>query len=319
MPNASLRTLAGALAIACVPAFAGTVMVEEGTPLRPTGKGWGEVDQEVINKDPSVRPSDRASTRTTKTANGITYHGGPLMLGTTNVYFVWYGNWGTDTAPTILTDLVRNAGNSPYYNINTTYSDASGHKVANALAHAGTVNVGATLGTSLSDAQIFSLVSGAIGSHALPLDANGIYVVMTAPDVTASSGFCTQYCGWHSYGKVGTTSVKFAFVGNPAQKCPSSCGARSPSPNGNPGADAMASVLMHEISEAVTDPVFTGYYDSRGLENADKCAWSYGTTYKTSNGAYANMSFPSASGGKRDFLIQQNWVNASGGYCATKY
>jgi len=49
-------------------------------------------------------------------------------------------------------------------------------------------------------------------------------------------------------------------------------------------------------------------------KNADKCAWTFGATYKTANGATANMNL-----GGSDYLIQQNWVNASGGYCALSY
>jgi len=56
------------------------------------------------------------------------------------------------------------------------------------------------------------------------------------------------------------------------------------------------------------------WYDSRGMENADKCAWTFGATYAAKNGTMANMTL-----GLRDFLIQQNWVNASGGYCAKSY
>ena len=26
-------------------------------------------------------------------SNGINYHGGPVMLGTVNVYYIWYGSW----------------------------------------------------------------------------------------------------------------------------------------------------------------------------------------------------------------------------------
>src|SRR5712671_4519195 len=40
-------------------------------------------------------------------SNGISYHGGPLMLGTTHVYYIWYGNWGANTANTILTNLAQ--------------------------------------------------------------------------------------------------------------------------------------------------------------------------------------------------------------------
>src|SRR5438034_3518528 len=48
--------------------------------------------------------------------NGITYHGGPLMLGTPNIYFIWYGNWAADpTGVTILQHFVQFEGGSPYY------------------------------------------------------------------------------------------------------------------------------------------------------------------------------------------------------------
>jgi hypothetical protein len=75
----------------------------------------------------------------------------------------------------------------------------------------------------------------------------------------------------------------------------------------------MASIIAHELEEAVTDPDLNAWYDRQGQENADKCAWTFGTTY-TKNGALANMQL-----GSRDFLIQRNWVNASGGYCAIAY
>ncbi len=85
-------------------------------------------------------------------------------------------------------------------------------------------------------------------------------------------------------------------------------------PNGNAGADGMASIISHELEEATTDPDLNAWYDRRGMENADKCAWTFGATYTTSNGSTANMKL-----GARDFLIQQNWVNASGGFCAKSY
>jgi hypothetical protein len=53
--------------------------------------------------------------------NGIDYHGGPVILNGTNVYFIWYGNWTGNTAKTILPDLISGLSGSPYFNINTTY------------------------------------------------------------------------------------------------------------------------------------------------------------------------------------------------------
>ena len=41
----------------------------------------------------------------------------------------------------------------------------------------------------------------------------------------------------------------------------------------------MVSVIAHELEEAATDPDLNAWYDNRGYENADKCAWTFGTTY----------------------------------------
>src|SRR5258708_32767994 len=102
-------------------------------------------------------------------------------------------------------------------------------------------------------------------------------------------------------------------VGN-SDRCPSGCTAQSTGPNGTTGVDGMASVIAHELEESVTDPNLNAWYASNGQENADKCAWTFGTTYIASNGARANMKL-----GPMDYMIQQNWVNASGGYCALTY
>jgi len=167
-------------------------------------------------------------------------------------------------------------------------------------------------GTSLTDGEIQSIVADAITSKVLPKDTNGVYFVLTSADVTASSGFCTQYCGWHTNGNILNADIKYSFVGNP-DRCPTSCAAQSKGPNGNAGADGMASIIAHELEETVTDPDLNAWYDSRGAENADKCAWTFGTTYP-SNGALANMRL-----GSRDFLIQRNWLNTGSGSCALKY
>jgi hypothetical protein len=248
--------------------------------------------------------------------NGITYHGGPLLgvLGSSpvSVYYIWYGNWSGNTAVTILTDLAQNIAPSPYYNINTTYYNGSNAHVVNSITYAGSTTDNYSRGTSLSDSAIQGVVSDAITSGRLPNNTSALYFVLTSQDVTASSGFCTQYCGWHTYGTISGSNIKYSFVGNPA-RCPSACAAQTQGPNGNAGADGMASIIAHELEETVTDPNLNAWYDSRGAENADKCAWTFGSTY-TVNGALANMRL-----GNRDYLIQQNWVNAAGGYCAKSY
>jgi hypothetical protein len=274
--------------------------------LAPTGKGWGEHHaQGQANGNGNAKPAGN---------NGIFYHGGPVMLGTTNAYYIWYGSWptGTDSARDILTDLASGIGGSPYFNINTTYFNGSGTHVTNAVHYAGSADNNYSLGKNLTDANIQTIVASAI-SGGLPKDTNGVYFVLTSSDVNETSGFCTQYCGWHTHGTIGGSDIKYSFVGDPT-RCPSSCQQQNTGPNGSTGADGMASIISHELEEAVTDPDLNAWYDRRGMENADKCAWTFGTTYSAPNGATANMAL-----GGRDWLIQRNWVNASGGFCAQSF
>ena len=72
----------------------------------------------------------------------------------------------------------------------------------------------------------------------------------------------------------------------------------------------MASIIGHELSEAVTDPDLNAWYDARGQENADKCAWTFGSV-GTVGGAQYNVIL-----GGQKYLIQQNWVNSGKGGCA---
>jgi hypothetical protein len=235
------------------------------------------------------------------------------MLGTVNVYYIWYGNWSGNSAVTILTDLAQNIGGSPYYNINTTYYDGNNNHVANSIHYAGSTTDSYSHGTSLSDSAIQAVVADAINQGRLPKDTNAVYFVLTSADVTASSGFCTQYCGWHTHGTIAGSDIKYSFIGNP-DRCPSACEAQTTGPNGNAGADGMASIISHELEEATSDPDLNAWYDRRGYENADKCAWTFGTTYTVANGSSANMKL-----GTRNYLIQRNWVNDAGGYCAQQY
>jgi hypothetical protein len=277
---------------------------QQSVDVAPSGKGGGLVSEYLAPAKPggSAAPG----------ANGISLHGGPVILGTTNVYYIWYGNWAGNTGTTILTDFANGIGGSPYFNINTTYNNSAGTKVSNSVHYAGSTTDSYSQGTSLSDAAIQTVVSSAITSGRLPKDTNAVYFVLTSSDVTASSGFCTQYCGWHTHGTISGSDIKYSFVGNP-DRCPSACADQTVGPNGNAGADGMASIVAHELEEAVTDPDLNAWYDTRGAENADKCAWTFGTTY-TANGALANVKL-----GTRDFLIQRNWVNAAGGYCSMSY
>ena len=244
---------------------------------------------------------------------GINYNGGPVMVNTTHAYAIWYGTW-TSAKTSIITSFLGSVGGSPYFNINTTYYNAANTKVRNSVTFAGSTTDNYSQGASnLSDTAIKTIVANALSSGRLPSDPDGVYFVLTSSDVS-KSGFLTSYCGWHTYATIGSTNIKYAFVGDPSGPNVSSCaGQTTSSPNGDIGADAMVSVVAHELEEAVTDPNLNAWYDNRGYENADKCAWTFGTTYNATNGSKANMNLAG-----HDYLIQRNWVNAGGGFCALK-
>jgi hypothetical protein len=278
-------------------------MAKDADELKPNGKGWGE----------RATPSGLANGKARPVrGNGISYHGGPVMLNTVPIYYIWYGNWGTDSALNLLPTFITDLSGSGYEHINTTYYDGSNNHVAGTLSFGG--NTFVTGGsTSLGDADIKNIVAAHCGDFSGGCKSNAVYFVLTSKEVNETSGFCTQYCGWHTHGSINGLDIKYAFVGNPA-RCLSSCAAQSTSPNNNAGADGMASIIAHESEEAISDPDLNAWYDTRGEENADKCAWTFGSTSTASNGSKYNFN-----GANTHYLIQQNWVNASGGYCAMAY
>jgi hypothetical protein len=310
----SISALTGAVAIGMImlPALAPGDSDNQEKEIKPNGKGIGTLfnpgnGNGNANGQAKGKPGGGGTS-----GNGISYHGGPVMTGNVKVYYIWYGNWINNTARAILTDLASTIGGSPYMGINTTYYDGTNTHVSGLVEYAGSTDDNYSLGSSLTDANIATIVSTAITSGKLPKDANGAYFVLASADVAERSGFCSQYCGWHTYGTLPGTTIKYAFVGN-ADRCPTACAAQAVGPNGNAGADAMASVISHELEEMISDPQLNAWYDNSGAENADKCAWTFGTTY-AANGALANMKL-----GARDFLIQRNWLNANGGACALSF
>lgn len=254
---------------------------------------------------------------TLKTNTRILYHNGPVMTGTSDIYLIWYGDWGGVYAVSPLTDLVGNIGSSPYFKINTSYTNAEGSSPSGGLIYGGTIfEETYSHGNELGPLAIQEIVTDAITAEQLPLDPAGIYVVLASPDISSNStGFCTPNTPPH-HGTVTYlgTSVKYAFIGNPL-RCPTSAAPQLvgvPTPNGDFAADGIASTLAAVLSAIVTNPTGSGWFDRYGLENSTKCLGTFGETYTNVNGARANMKI-----GQRDWLIQQNWVNsARKGYCA---
>lgn len=261
-------------------------------PSGPTGTGIGVIGSKV----------DRIHQR-------VEYHGGPVKLGVTSVYFIWYGDWTGSAVPPIVEDFAQNLGGSSYFNAVTRYPNASGVAPDNALIYSGSISDSYSYGAYLNSYDVGSIVGEAIvGTNSLPLDPDAAYVVLPSVDVELP-GFGVDFCGFHTRTSINGIVVQVLFVGNP-DRAPSQCKPQAVGPNGSSAADGMATILANELFDAIVDPNFTAWYDRFGLEPADKCAWNFGATYTATNGARANIRL-----GGRDYLLQQLWVPDARGYC----
>ena len=272
--------------------------------ILPTGKGL----------DVATDPSPPARTR-----NRIEYHpGGQILPDQQNSYLLFYGAWpsvaSADTLRSqfqfIIADLVSNLCLRPYTNILQAYTNADGRAPLGCMTFGGSSVDAFSHGPTLSDADVAAVLENQILTGKLPLDPSGIYFILASPEIAESSGFGTTYCGWHGRTTVLGSLMHFAFIGWPG-RAPTNCAPNGPGPNGHASADAAASHLAALWANMLTDPNYDAWYDKLGLEMADKCVWTYGTTYVAPNGKAANVHL-----GARDFLLQQLWVpNKSGGAC----
>ena len=261
------------------------------------------------------------------TGNGISYHGGPVLKSNpVPIYLIFYGNWSstgsnTQASVSLIEHFISTLGNTPYEHIATTYGDTTGNVSGN-VSLGGVTFVNSS--TNLTDTSLRTTVSNAISSGALPRNGNGVYMVLSSSNINETSGFCTQYCGFHTHASLGGVDIKYGFVGNP-DRCPSGCeiqrtGPNSPATNVG-GADGLINVLAHEQFEAITDPDLNAWFDSSGQEDSDKCNFNFGTTSTCTSTSICSAAGKSAGArfnvtfGNNDWMIQQQWENAAGGKC----
>ena len=253
----------------------------------------------------------------------IAYHGGALIQNPI-IYYIWYGNWNqsnssdTPGGQDILRHFARSIGTSDYFKINSTYCVDGTYPCPSfpgAASFGGETTDAYSYGKKLKDSSILNIVNNAIKNGKLPYDINGVYFVLTSSDVSELSGFCNLYCGWHTAATPSAGHIRYSFVGN-ANRCLNACSIQTVSPNGNPGVDAMVSIIAHELEEATTDAdPRSGWVDSKGAENADKCAWTFGQALQTApNGSLFNVTLTNPQTTEsRNYLIQRNLKHSASG------
>ena len=321
----------------------GRALGEVATPSDPdlVGTPWPGPPPGVPERASSLRPAGLASLLALAaegTAHPMLYHGGGVVAHPITVYYLWYGGWGGAAAnagtAAIVEHFTTHLGASPWYGLTGGYVDGKGRRPSTTVRYGGAAYDAYSRGRSLSDDAIAGAVVDAIRGGSLPDDPEGVYLVLGSADVDATSGFCVTYCGFHKVftvppaaaaagggnGTGGATTVTpatppaahrfYGYVGDPA-RCGELCRMQAAGPNGPSPADAMVSIIAHELAETVTDPYADAWFDAKGLEGPDKCLWLFGEgagrTYAAPNGAKANMAL-----GDRHYLVQANWAVVGG-------
>jgi hypothetical protein len=154
--------------------------------FRPTGRRQGEVDEEATQRQREDRAAGRAAAGlSTVKGAGINYHGGPVMNGLTKVYLLYYGAW-TATQTGTMNSFMQTLGGTPIYKTHTGYYSLActvKSPVVNSVTLMASHTDNYSLGKTLSDANIKTLVTKAITAGWFPKYSNAVYFVLTAPDV----------------------------------------------------------------------------------------------------------------------------------------
>lgn len=271
----------------------------------------------------------------------LQYHKGPLLTGpgSINVYLLWYGNFSSLQKATVSDFFASVGANVPaqpsassWWAITQQYKDSAKRKVSPVVKIGGeTSDALCSRGKKLMRSDMAILVRGALATKLFPIDAKGIYIVLTAADVFVER-FCMDSCGFHDSIPItnskSASKILLAWVGNSGVQCPGQCawpfaaplyGPPTPPlipPNGDVGVDGMIINIATILAGAATNPFNTGYYQGDALaplEAVTACAGIFG------KGAYSGYpgellvdkkskaSFNTYGVNNRMFLLPSMW------------
>jgi hypothetical protein len=231
----------------------------------------------------------------------MTYHSGKIMPTVVSKAVFWGPSWTNSTFVgdkiTGLDSWYTGHSGSNYAATVDEYTDTvgGGHQVGSTgFVHQGHIIDPSTASGGSSTSTILNEVCKQITAGNIVPDPAGDGYYPVYVDVKRGSA---GYCAYHSAGTCQGQLVQFAFFfnldGDPG------CDPKDTQTGHSQGLAALANVTAHEIAEARSDPASPGaWYDSRGLENGDKCAWTFNVPF---------VSFPNGTSWK----LQGEWSNAA--------
>jgi hypothetical protein len=234
----------------------------------------------------------------------MTLHGGTVLTASKTMAIFWGSQWNTASFAgdkiTGLDSFFSGWGGSNYAGTCTEYAGTNG-QVTSASTYLGhTIDTSAPPNKALSTN---SAVAEACKITSNSPDPAALYLIYTA----TGAGH-VNYCAWHSWGTCSNGApIQVAYM--PNIDGIAGCDPGDTWTTHSQGLAAVANVTAHELAETITDPRGTGWTDSGGAENGDKCAWSFhgpvtfhnNSTWKLqmewSNAAYtANTGYANTSG-----------------------
>jgi hypothetical protein len=263
--------------------------------------------------------------------SNLTFHGGPVMHTNTTFAIYWVPSGYSVSSSyegllnQFLGDVAADSGKSSnVYFSDTQYYDSTNGNILYSSTFAAANEIVDTnpfpasgcsdryTSICLTDAQLRTEIDNLIAAKGLPRGLGTMYFIFTPRNVGScfgSSCAFTYFCAYHSSFGSGSNVTLYANMPYAAW-VPAACGSGQ-SPN-NDDADSTISVVSHEHNETITDPLGNAWYDRRGQEDGDKCAWNFGSALgSTSSGSYNQVI------NSHTYYVQQEWSNYSSGCVLT--
>ena len=279
-------------------------------------------------------PTGKASQAAASSSNNLLYGGGTgsgVVSNTPGVYLVFWGSQWSQTDP--LANYLRSFMNGLYGSgddwttVSQQYCEgiASGSQTCPSTAtHVGVPSGALVKGVWFDNASpavpvdtlvnpTTSRVGDQIAAEAVRAAAHfgnttaasntEVHYVVALPSGFFTPGYGAYYCAYHSsvssnYGSVAYTNLPYMTDFG------ATCGQNAVNSGANGTYDGVSIVEGHEFMETVTDMrPSTGWTDSSGQENGDKCAW-----ISSGHGAMADIALSTGN-----FAVQSTWSNAYNG------
>jgi hypothetical protein len=271
-----------------------------GDSLEPSGEGTAEMRAGETNPLPRHFPSkDRFVHELASRGGGgnLLNHGGATLSNVRVVAIFWGPSWSSsDPISRSIASYLASFGTTGEYNVITQYSSIQRTNLSSDSPAVWYDS--ATPPTNVTDADVKAEVSKFLAGHAF--DPGAVYEVFLPSGVYSSYGNATscggpslQYCAYHGNFSGAGGDVKYASMPYP------SCGGCQTS--GFTATQNFEHFIAHETREAVTDADGDAWYDRRGYEADDKCAWSPTPFADSTTGTNADGT---------GFAYQYEWSNA---------